>query len=47
MSVVRKRGGKHSYYIDLGVTNEESVQKEKGDFATKKIQEKSICLSSG
>lgn len=47
MSVVRKRGGKHSYYIDLGVIDKESIQKEKGDFATKNMQEKSICLSSG
>lgn len=29
MSVVRKRGGKHSYYIDLGVIDKESIQKEK------------------
>ena len=47
MSVVRNKGGKHSYYIDLGVIDKESIQKEKGGFATKNMQEKSICLSSG
>lgn len=36
MSVVRKRGGKHSYYIDLGVIDKESIQKEKGGLAIKK-----------
>ena len=32
----RKRGGKWSYRIDLGVIDKESIQKEKGDLATKK-----------
>lgn len=36
MSVVRKRGGKHSCYIDLGVIDKESIQKEKGGLAIKK-----------
>lgn len=36
MSVFRKRGGKHSYYIDLGVIDKESIQKEKGGLAIKK-----------
>ena len=36
MSAVRKRGGKHSYYIDLGVIDKESIQKEKGGLAAKK-----------
>ena len=47
MSVVRKRGGKHSYYIDLGVIDKESIQKEKVALQLKNIWEKSICLSSG
>lgn len=46
MSVVRKRGGKHSYYIDFGVIDKESIQKEKGGLAIKNIWEKSMCLSS-
>ena len=36
MSVARKRGGKHSYYIDLGVIDKESIKKEKGGLAIKK-----------
>ncbi len=38
MSAVRKRGGKHSYHIGLGVIDEESIQKGKGGLATKKYR---------